>query len=1766
MEFYNLDKEILMNTENVVIPKGWTILSHGSSFNKWNNPAFGIPAQNLREIDRFTIYRTIDGGLSCFDEKNNHLPAVYAGQEEPFVLKVLVPSNKEIDSESVDQVLRFINIENLNSKFPIIPADTTLVKIAENITDKPDALSVIWCVPEQFLMILQDDLKSLKSRHKRNQVQEVINDAPIFDINRTFVSDEENSEEEHILEIDEKPDEYYVDLEEQQQTLLDEEIAAEEQLEEKRAKDKERARALDKKNFAEAEAEYQKNIDVSKGSESYFYSEPEQEVVPGSENTIYHDNEQGNDNQYIFIPQTSKGYDSDFSSNDVNTSSEAVYETSFAEHEAAFLSATERRNREYMYDDYEAYEKQKREEAARFEADLQEKALKRQQQSENYKSFGSHGIDFSGKDNHTAYKTSEGNSHHSVVSSQPVQTITSEELDKFESDFYASREKFRSYGSGDIPENVFREYKEASDRYFTTQRKLENGTIVLASADFGKNKGSNGSNGFNAPRVTVQNSTAGADAPDRRASTSLKEPPKSPIDNSPLNFSEDKFRAIRQWANNFGDSSVRAVGAIKNQIVHTATSEESGTASTIAKTAQGVREMSVIVDCVAGRSGKSEAAKIWSDYVATANGIKSHGVDKQVVKDFGKINIKNINEKLQESLPSFELKKLNKKYGDAANISVSDAIGTKNFKIDKVDVFSHGKLNVRIAEGKIGSLRNESTILKSQIKELQNKGASLSNVERNRLSDLINKKKDTDKKLNNLVGATRSRARTEQIYRQINSMSPKKVQKELKLLEKQFKGGAKFSKLQMSQLNALRERSAQFKMYNALSTHSGRAIRLASITARHIGKMLRDSNDETLANMAQFAGNVNSASRFFTNRYVRSALKWSRKTAMKPARLAGRFARKIDRRFGISNSVAKTVKKPINAAKSRLLHTKPVSKITSSRLMKSVKKNHGLKKSVKKGLKKSVSKKAKKKSAKKILSLFKKFSNNKVVKLGKKAVEKVSQWVVEFSTGIGEIKAIALGTIAGVVAVWLIIYSVTAVLMGISTSVVGNDNESEDGRIDLTSYVETLNKEQDKINKEIERYRQNTEAEGGKYKRVFVSYSGGTHSNNYKEIISMTAVYFQQEFSDNAAVDNYLISLFNVSNYITTEESEIYYCSGCEEREYYCYDKPDRYATTKRKNLYNSSDHSDEKNIGEKSSAQKGCVKSALYSCMIKGHGTYNSKGCSQHNNGKAMDSPGKCTNYIKSIVHDANDQTKTVYECQGHCSKQHYDYSCPGHTEKICKGHIDLYVDVTCLALDKLYSVDPNTTIGVDLGNYKQGELIGDFNVSYYCTCVECCGKTNGITASGTQLTPGRTIATDWNVIPEGTKVIINGHLYVAEDKGGAIKGNKIDIAVGSHEEALNLGRNIFKVYKAVETDENDNDKVQRHNVTYQKYAQEASATGLISSDNVLKIFGKAKSPEVKWVFDRFDSNHTESFLQYLQEYDEKHKNDKFTNAELNAFEYVKMSLNQLNKICQDRDIEGGNDVYSIIFNQLIPYDKNNPDVYVKTSNKEATDKLYFDGWNDDNKEWVKQILENMNAELYAGLDKIIGSSYMGSISLEGVVIQGSKIPIKYYCQHDFAHVTIAGYSDKNISSSGCGFTSMAIVVSSLTGQDVDPAMIVNKYGSRYYVYNLGASSALIPDVAKDYGLTCKQLNASDIQGVVDALNDGKLVVVGVGRGGIGFTGRGYYRGAGHFLVICGVTENGEFLLADPNQKQISVSGTPIDMQYFLDSGIKSFRVIGKN
>lgn len=89
---------------------------------------------------------------------------------------------------------------------------------------------------------------------------------------------------------------------------------------------------------------------------------------------------------------------------------------------------------------------------------------------------------------------------------------------------------------------------------------------------------------------------------------------------------------------------------------------------------------------------------------------------------------------------------------------------------------------------------------------------------------------------------------------------------------------------------------------------------------------------------------------------------------------------------------------------------------------------------------------------------------------------------------------------------------------------------------------------------------------------------------------------------------------------------------------------------------------------------------------------------------------------------------------------------------------------------------------------------FLGEYTLTAYCPCTHCCGKDDGITATGTLAAEGCTIAVDPRVIPYGSRVLLifpNGtqHTYIAEDCGSGVTGNHIDVFFSNHETARVFG-----------------------------------------------------------------------------------------------------------------------------------------------------------------------------------------------------------------------------------------------------------------------------------------------------------------------------------------------------------------------------------------
>lgn len=164
---------------------------------------------------------------------------------------------------------------------------------------------------------------------------------------------------------------------------------------------------------------------------------------------------------------------------------------------------------------------------------------------------------------------------------------------------------------------------------------------------------------------------------------------------------------------------------------------------------------------------------------------------------------------------------------------------------------------------------------------------------------------------------------------------------------------------------------------------------------------------------------------------------------------------------------------------------------------------------------------------------------------------------------------------------------------------------------------------------------------------------------------------------------------------------------------------------------------------------------------------------------------------------------------------------------------------------------------------------------------------------------------------------------------------------------------------------------------------------------------------------------------------------------------------------------------------------------------------------------------------------------------SYEGFTFPDGETEVVYYSQLDDRWKDELYGTDK-IGDAACGPTSMAIVISSLTDETVDPVFMANwsvEHG--YWAPGNGSYHALIPKAAEAYGLNVTGRTSENAQDVLDALADGKLVVA--------LMVRGSFAKYGHFIVLRGVSD-GKILVADPSSMKNSEKLW--DTQYVFDNG----------
>jgi len=157
---------------------------------------------------------------------------------------------------------------------------------------------------------------------------------------------------------------------------------------------------------------------------------------------------------------------------------------------------------------------------------------------------------------------------------------------------------------------------------------------------------------------------------------------------------------------------------------------------------------------------------------------------------------------------------------------------------------------------------------------------------------------------------------------------------------------------------------------------------------------------------------------------------------------------------------------------------------------------------------------------------------------------------------------------------------------------------------------------------------------------------------------------------------------------------------------------------------------------------------------------------------------------------------------------------------------------------------------------------------------------------------------------------------------------------------------------------------------------------------------------------------------------------------------------------------------------------------------------------------------------------------------------LTGGSYEMVYYNQKD-EQWTDQLFGRDPIGRYGCGPTAMSMVVSSMTGETVNPAeMAAWAAGQGYCAPRSGSYLSIVEGTASYYKLICTPVSTLDVETLRSGLSTGGVMVA--------LMGPGHFTKRGHFIVLRGVTLTGEILVADPNSRENSL--TAWDAQLILD------------
>lgn len=121
--------------------------------------------------------------------------------------------------------------------------------------------------------------------------------------------------------------------------------------------------------------------------------------------------------------------------------------------------------------------------------------------------------------------------------------------------------------------------------------------------------------------------------------------------------------------------------------------------------------------------------------------------------------------------------------------------------------------------------------------------------------------------------------------------------------------------------------------------------------------------------------------------------------------------------------------------------------------------------------------------------------------------------------------------------------------------------------------------------------------------------------------------------------------------------------------------------------------------------------------------------------------------------------------------------------------------------------------------------------------------------------------------------------------------------------------------------------------------------------------------------------------------------------------------------------------------------------------------------------------------------------------------------------------------YGDNYIAVNGCGPTALSMVIVGLTGNiDVNPKVVADYSESKdEYVNGQGTKWKMMTDISEHFGIEGKEIPLEKSL-IINDLKKGTPIIAAMGPG--------VFTRTGHFIVLTGLTEDGQVIVNDPDSK----------------------------